>query len=268
MDELEKKKDIIDRLNGIDDILFQKIMEDRAAAQEILQTIMQDDSLSLVWIAPQTSLRSMPGRSVVLDCLCKDMQGRYFATEVQKADNDDHQKRVRYNGSSIDTYFSEKGITFQEVPEVFSIFLTKFDLFHSGKAVCQVRRIVDPIGRVVSNGFHEIYINAAVNDGSKAAQLMQYLLCTEDCNPVFPKVSARVQFLKHNRSEVNAMCELVEEYARERAEKATIKTAVESAQKGVKEGLPFDMAVKIFSMLSVDDLKLIYNGMDTRLISK
>ena len=68
------------------------------------------------------------------------------------------------------------------------------------------------------------------------------------------------------------MCELVEEYARERAEKVAVKAAeqaaIETARKGVKEGLPFDMAVKIFSMLSVDDLKLIYNGMDTRLISK
>ena len=47
---------------------------------------------------------------MILDVLCQDSSGDYFNIEVQKKNDDDHQKRVRFNRSNIDTAFVESGI--------------------------------------------------------------------------------------------------------------------------------------------------------------
>ena len=48
--------------------------------------------------------------NVIDDVLCQDSSGDYFNIEVQKKNDDDHQKRVRFNRSNIDTAFVESGI--------------------------------------------------------------------------------------------------------------------------------------------------------------
>ena len=41
-------EEICQELNIIDDVFFQKIMEDKNVAEEIIQTIMQDKSITIV----------------------------------------------------------------------------------------------------------------------------------------------------------------------------------------------------------------------------
>lgn len=48
--------------------------------------------------------------NVIDDVLFQDSSGDYFNIEVQKKNDDDHQKRVRFNRSNIDTAFVESGI--------------------------------------------------------------------------------------------------------------------------------------------------------------
>ena len=48
--------------------------------------------------------------NVIDDVLCQDSSGDYFNIEVQKKNDDDHQKRVHFNRSNIDTAFVESGI--------------------------------------------------------------------------------------------------------------------------------------------------------------
>lgn len=48
MKEPEKKRNIVACLNGLDDILFSKIVEAPAACGEILQTLAEEEDLQLV----------------------------------------------------------------------------------------------------------------------------------------------------------------------------------------------------------------------------
>lgn len=99
---------IVDKLRPIDDIFFQKLIENNFFCEELLQTILQDSKLQIIECEPQKNLRNIIGRSVILDALCKTYDEKYINVELQKDDNDNHQKRVRYNGSNIDTYITEK----------------------------------------------------------------------------------------------------------------------------------------------------------------
>ncbi len=52
-----------------------------------------------------------------MDLLCKCSDGRYVNVEIQKSDNDDHQRRVRYNGSKIAKLMKYMVNTQGECPE-------------------------------------------------------------------------------------------------------------------------------------------------------
>ena len=87
--------EIVHQLNIIDDTLFQKMAEDIEFCEEMISTIM-GQKIKVKKVVPQNSIKNLQGRSVVLDALCETEDGKEYNVEVQKADDDDHQKRVRY----------------------------------------------------------------------------------------------------------------------------------------------------------------------------
>ena len=113
--------DEIQKYNIIDDLFFHKVMEDIGAAEELLQVVLGDKNIKVISCRPQFSLRNIGNRSVILDLLCEDADGKLFNVEIQQADNTDHQKRMRYHISNLDTRITEKGVDFANLPEVISI---------------------------------------------------------------------------------------------------------------------------------------------------
>lgn len=94
----------VDDLCPMDDILFHKLSENRYFCEELLRCILEKPNLEIIENLPQRSLKNVKGRSVVLELLCQDVEQNYFNVELQNDNHDNHQKRVRYNGSNVDTY--------------------------------------------------------------------------------------------------------------------------------------------------------------------
>ena len=83
-------------------------------------------------------------------------KGAKVDIEVQKDDNDDHQKRVLFNAAAVILNETPKGIKkFRDVPDVVVIFISKFDMFKKGKMFYKVDRILSGLGDVVYNGMSE-----------------------------------------------------------------------------------------------------------------
>ena len=74
---------------------------------------------------PQASLKNLIGKSVILDVLCRARDGSYYNVEVQKSDDDDHQKRVRYNTALVSMYTMQAGKDYKELPEVKAVSFQK-----------------------------------------------------------------------------------------------------------------------------------------------
>lgn len=255
MKTVEELRAIVESLNIIDDTLFHKVIEDQKACEELLCVFLENDGLKLVKVDAQKFLRNAGTRSVILDALCVDENGKHYSVEMQKSDDDDHQRRVRYIGSNLDTSVTEKGIDFAEIPDVYVIYLSTFDIFRKGRTIYHVDRILRETGEVVQNGFYEIYINAAVDDGSRIAELMQYLAHTKGSNEKFPRLSERVMNLKEKRKGANGMSELLEAYIRER----TMEEATESARCFFENGADFELVKKSLKGLPVEELRAIYD---------
>lgn len=247
----KRKRDLVQSMNLMDDDFFHKVMEDSGACEEMIQTILQDEGLCILESETQKFLRNCGARSVQLDLFCRSSDNRYFNVEVQKSDIDDHQRRVRYNCANIDTYVTEKGIRFKDIPEVYVIYLAKFDVFRGNCTVYHIDRVVRETGKVVDNGIHEIYTNAGTDDGSKIAKLMRYMMNTQGEYEEFPRLSKRVKYFKEEQEGVKSMCEAVEKYARERVENVARNLFV--------NGASVELVVASITNLSEKRIRQIYD---------
>lgn len=204
------------KLNPIDDALFAKMAEDINFCQEILQVFLADKKLMVLDSNPQYMVKNLQGRSCILDLKCSIGSGEIVHVEVQKSDDDDHQKRVRYNASLLTTNIANPGDKFCNIPDIVSIFISRFDVFKSGRAAYNVERIVKETGKIVYNGIREVYINAENYDKSDIADLMKVFV-EDDVyeDKKFPVTSERKRRFKTTEEGVKEMCEIIE---RNRAE--------------------------------------------------
>lgn len=248
----EEQYALVARMNVMDDPLFQKIAEDPEVCEEILRILLHKPQLKIVANQTQRYLRNLNAHSVILDLLCQDDTGSLYNVEVQKSDNDDHQKRVRFHISNMDTSFVEKGGKYEDLPDVYTVFISSFDLFHENCTAYHIQRAIQETGTPVHNGIHEIYVNTAVDDGTDTARLMQYFANTgSNGDPLFPKLTARVRFFKQEQKGVFEMLSVFDEYAEQKVQEAEKTTA----NNLLKEGLSIDFIAKVLPSLSVDVIK-------------
>ena len=254
MKEREKVLEIVQQLNIIDDTFFQKMAEDIGFCEEMISTIL-GQKVTVKSVVPQNSIKNLQGRSVVLDALCMLENGEYCNVELQKADDDNHAKRVRYNASCVTANITEPGIKFEKVPDVIGIYISKFDMFKSGKTVYHIDRVIRETGEVQNNGLQEVYVNTKIDDGSDIAELMRIFKEKDTYNfKKFPKVSERKKQFKENEGGSDKMCDLVENYAKERVKQAE----KENALKLFQNGADYKLVRASIASLSDDELQKIY----------
>ena len=197
--------------NLIDDILFTKAAENKDFCQEILRTVCEDPELVVIENTAQRKMQNLAGRSVVFDAICKLKNKTLVNIEVQKANDDDHQRRVRYNGAVLAANVTKKNTKFKDVPNVIVVFISSFDLFKRGYALYHVDRVIRETKERVENGLSEIYVNAAVKDESNVAELMRIFVELKAYNErMFPVVSSVKKIYKETEEGVQCMCALTE----------------------------------------------------------
>ena len=220
------------KLNPIDDAMFVKMAEDLGFCEELLQVILGDKELQVLEHHHQHVVKNLQGRSCTLDLLCKLGTGHTVLVEVQKADDDDHQRRVRYESSVLTANITDPGTKFEKVPDVISVFISRFDVFASSRSTYHVDRVLRETGKVVENGAMEIYVNAQIDDGTDIADLMKVFSEDAAYDDRFPKVSERKRKFKETEEGVSQMCEIIERNRQEAAAEALLRMALSLLKKG------------------------------------
>ena len=183
----EKSRKTAKQLNPIDDLMFRKMAETKEFCQEILQVIFHDDQLQVIDHTPQCDVTNLQGRSVILDAKCLLGDNRVINIEVQKPSDDDHQRRVRYNGSVLTANIVDRGEKFKAVPDVCMVYIAKFDIFGYDLNIYHVDRTIRETKQIVYNGYEEIYVNALCsNTSNDIGQLMQVFTIDNAYNEKFP----------------------------------------------------------------------------------
>lgn len=206
---MAERKAYVAQLNVVDDVFFNKIVEDPEVCEEILRVILNMPTLRVIKLEVQRFIRNVGTKSVILDVLCQDDTGKLMNMEMQKANDDDHIKRVRYYAANLDTLAAEKGKEYHELPDLYMVYITRKDFLQGKKVIYHVERRLAETGKVVYNGVNEIYVNTAIYDGTNLAELMRLFTNSSYYDPKFPKTSARIRYFKEENEGVNIMCDLV-----------------------------------------------------------
>lgn len=215
----EKHQQVRD-LRPIDDIFFEALAEEKGVCQEILQTIMEDKGLIVNEVITQHSGGNLYGRGVRLDALCTLGDGSKCNIEVQRSDNDNHLKRARFNASVVTVKDSHKSQTFDEVVELYIVYITEFDFLKEGHVIYHIDKHIRETGSIVDDGLHEIFVNTTIDDGSDISALMSCFTKKEVNDSRFPELSSRVNYLKMTDEGVDSMSGVWQSTLQKEREKA------------------------------------------------
>lgn len=233
---MEKYKDKLARIQKfrpIDDTFFEVLAQDPRVCEEILRTILEDPELEVMEVQTQKNIKNLYGRSVRLDALCRTRKDGLVNIEVQRSDNDDHLKRVRYHAACITASATDPGEMFERIPTIYAVYISEFDPFDLGLTAYHIINTIQETGTRVDDGFHRIFVNAKTDDGTDIARLMKGFLQEDMNDPKFPRISERIHMLKCSEGGTADMCEIMEEYAKEYAKESTKKIAKQFFQNGV-----------------------------------
>ena len=224
-------------LNPIDDLMFCKMAEHKEFCEEILRVILEDEGLTVEEAIPQWQGKNLSGRSVVLDAKCVSGDGRHINIEVQKANDDNHLKRVRYNAAVLTTNISETGSKFEFIPDVCIVFISKFDMFDGGLPLYHIDKVVRETGQVIDDGLTEIFVNTVNYDGSKPARLMK-LFTDNDAysSDEFPITSELKSRLKSSEGGSRTMNEILEKLISDEKRESELRGEKRGRKEGKIEG--------------------------------
>ncbi len=212
----EQKREQVRQFNLMHDDFFAVVMRNKKAIQTVLRILLKKKSLKVIEVRVQYAMRNLIGHSAVLDVLAEDNNGKLYNVEVQVKNADDYQKRTRYYQASMDTAFLNKGKHYKELPDLYLIFITAFDIFGENKVCYEVERVLKGFNRIVDNGVHELYFNANVVDGTETSDLLQFFMHTDENNNQFGDLSKIVKHFKITEEGVNIVCDEVRKYGDQR----------------------------------------------------
>ena len=232
--------EFVQKLRPIDNAFFPVLGQDPGVMEEILRVILNDDTLTVEKVIAEYTLPNLSGRGVRLDSFCETGDGHRINVEVQKADDDDHIRRCRYNAAGMTWKEAEKGTRFKDLPDVCVVYITEHDFLHGGRTVYHVDKILRENGSLIDDGSSVIYVNTTVNDGSAISDLMRCFLQKTVNDPRFPRLSERVHQYKNTEKGAAEMCEELERYIDEITEEMQTKVVQLQASNSEKDRALFE----------------------------
>lgn len=222
----------IQEMNLTGDLLSSVVFEDLSALQDVLRIMTGIHDLAVLRAEPQRSFRNMYGHSSVSDVWAEDEENNQYNLEIQVAQNEDHLRRSRFIQSRIDSRSLGTGAGYEELPDLYLIFITERDFLHTGEGVAEIVRVIKQKGQQTDNGVHGIYANLEQPaDDERKQRLLRFIKDTNNADiPTegFENLVARVRYLKSEEGGFRFMCNVIE---RERAE-----GYAEGKEDGLREG--------------------------------
>ena len=266
--DLERKRleDLqrIQSLRLLDDDFMNKVFEDKACAEFLLQIILERTDLTVQKVHSQHNLKNLQGRSVRLDILATDEAGRVYNIEVQRSDKEAGAKRARYNSSLIDANITEPGDNYENLNETYVIFITEHDVLKAGRPIYHIDRMIQETNALFGDGSHILYVNAQIKDNTALGQLMHDFACTKAEEMHYPILAKRVRYFKEEQEGVATMSRIFEEIKREAAQEAARKTAreksIQVARRMLMMGKYSYEEISAISDLTMDEVKALDEG--------
>lgn len=227
------------KFNLLSNVFMRVAFRDKRACQYVLRVLTGIPDLVVKEVRTEYRVSKINSHDVVLDVLAEDGNGRLYNIEIQRADTVDHAKRVRLHGAMIDGEYLAKGKTYADLPDLFIIYISETDIWKAGYTTYLVEKRFKNTDIPYDDGLHIMYVNAAVNDGTETAKLMQYFKVTDPNDMSHGDLSKRVHLLKCEEGGYLEMCEISERIFTEGRAEGRVEGELEKAK---------DMAIRLADM--------------------
>ena len=222
LDEIDPKMMArIQSLRLMDDDFMSIVFDgDTELTEFTLKILLERDDLRVKSVLTQKEKHNLYGRSVRLDILAEDTEGKVYNVEIQRADKGADARRVRYNLAMLDSHILKRNDNFSALPEAYIIFITENDLYEQNKPLYTVRKFFDCTDKngkdlLFEDGVHTIYVNGAYR-GNNAIGYLMHDFCTPKADEMyFREIAEKVRYHKQETQEVNQVCRAFEEYGNE-----------------------------------------------------
>ena len=253
------KKEDLERLRKfrlMDDDFMSKCFEDNIECTElVVQIVLNRDDLKIEQVHTQHQIKSLQGRSVILDIYAMDKQGKRYNIEIQRADRGAVPKRARYHSSVIDSNTINAKQNYDKLPETYVIFITENDVLKKNLPIYHIDRVIQETGEYFGDEAHIIYVNGAYQDDSPLGILMKDFSCTNPEDMHYKVLYERAKHFKETKEGVATMCKMMEDMRNETAQETALAERIEFASKLLRsEDLSYEKIAE-YSKLSLEKVE-------------
>lgn len=234
-----KDLEYIEKLRPIDDDFMREMFRNNIPlAQLVLRIITGKEDLVIISQETQYDMKLVGSRSVCLDVLATDSEGRRYNLEIQRSDKGAAPKRARYHSSAMDIDYMSPGDDFEKLPISYVIFITENDIRGENRPIYTFERIDTVSGKSFGDEEYIILVNGAYSnkaDNTLLADLIHDFGCSSADNMHLELMCESARYYKESKKGVVQMCKLLEEMRNEYAELVAAEVAAETTIKNSEE---------------------------------
>lgn len=225
-----RKMKALSEMSLMDDALFSKCFDgENECSALMLRIILERDDLEVVEARTQRWIQNIENRSVKLDILAIDKDGKMYDVEIQKSDLRALERRARYYSAMMDADTLEKSKGYDRLPESYVIIITNEDVFRDGKAIYRIERRFEGSWKPYDDGTHIIHVCAVNADrDTDLGRLMHDLSCTEPEDMHYNRLRDRVSYYKRKKEGIAEMSGEIDKMIRE--------GIIEGERRGLEKG--------------------------------
>lgn len=184
---------------------------------------MEIPALEVKSLETQMDLKNLQGRSLRLDITATDQIGKLYNVEVQRNERGGSPRRARYHNSLLDAHSLKEGEDFDNLPELYIIFIMEKDPFDAGYPLYHVDRYTRELQKTFEDEAHIIYVNTQKHGEGTLEDLAHDFLCANVDEMRCEVLARRVRYYKKDAEGVSEMCAIFEEIRQEGLQKGRME---------------------------------------------
>ena len=232
-------------LRLIDDELMTVVFSgDKKATELLIRILLNRNDLTVTKSMTQVEKHNLFGRSVKLDVVAEDIFKTEYNIEIQRVKKGAGGRRIRYHQAMLDSHTLKNNDRFEDLPNLYIIFILEHDLFGNGEAVYKVNKtlnVKDEEGNYLpfDDGCNIMYVNGDYRGDNPLGKLMHDFSAVNADEMYFEELAQKVKFHKQDEQGVQMASQIVEEYGdireaegfKQGEEKKAIEDAIMLVQK-------------------------------------
>ena len=257
MERYQTFRQVVDDITLMNNRFMNKVFDGNIpATQRMLRVILKNDKIKVRKVSVQQWLQNLYGHSAQLDILAEDENGTQFNVEIQRSDEGASVQRARFYCGALDMHFLDRGKKYEALPDAYVIFITESDVFKEGRPIYNVERSINESGKAFGDGSHIVYVNAACQDDTPLGRLMQDFNCSNPAKMYYKELADTVNYFKSTKEGEIDMTDIIEAYAKNKAEEAAHQRNVEVAKDMLADNMSIESVAR-YSKLSEEEVRAL-----------